>query len=95
VQRTDIVDIVARYEAALVLDALHRTGVLAALQAPSTAAELAHRCELNIELLEPLLAFVAAACTLIERRPDGSFALAAEARGLDFGRSRTIAPRWR
>ena len=83
-QRADIVDIVARYEAALILDALHCTGVLVALQAPAPASELARRCNVSVGLLEPLLAFAAASCTLVERRPDGCFALGGEARDLGF-----------
>lgn len=83
-QRTDIVDVVARFEAALVLNALHRTGVLAALRTPATVTELACQCEVSASLLEPLLAFAAASCELVERRDDGTFALVAEGRGLRF-----------
>jgi SAM-dependent methyltransferase len=83
-QRTDIVDVVARYETALVLDALHRTGVLAAMRVPAPAVELAQQCGVDVTMLEPLLAFAAASCTLIERGADGSFGLSGAARELRF-----------
>jgi SAM-dependent methyltransferase len=74
----------AAHYAALILDALHRTGVLAALRVPSAPTELAERCDLAPDVLEPLLAFVALTSTLVERLPDGRFALASGERDLTF-----------
>ena len=75
-------EIVAAFEAALVLDALHQTGVLEALRTPATAAELARRCGVDLGVLEPVLGYAARACTLVERGTDGRFALGDDAAGL-------------
>jgi SAM-dependent methyltransferase len=84
VTRSDVVSMIAAHYAALITDALHQTGVLKALRVPSAPAELAMHCGLAEDLLAPLLAFVALTTTLVERRPDGRFALTGEDRDLAF-----------
>lgn len=83
-QRQDIVNIVAAFQTAMVLDGLHRTGVLASLRTPATAVELALRCGVDQRLLAPLLEYAAVSSVLVERREDGRFALVGDDRRLAF-----------
>jgi len=74
--RLSIVETIEAHYLTLVIDTLHRLGVLAQLSEPRDAAWLAEALGLDAELLAMLLGWIGERTDLLERRADGRYARA-------------------
>lgn len=70
----------------LVLDGLHRTGVLTTLRKGATAAEIARSTGFDQRLLLSLLTYVAHRCDALDTDADGYFQLRDDEAGIDIER---------